>query len=59
LETPEKRKGCALDLPLRVLFILKLHALRKGVRAAFLSAFDLVCVYVRSAAAAVKSIKSF
>ena len=47
-----KRKGCALDLPLRVLFILKLHALRKGVRAAFLSAFDLVCVYVRSAAAA-------
>jgi hypothetical protein len=31
---------------------LKLHALRKGVCAAFLSAFDLVCVYVRSAAAA-------
>ena len=28
---------------------MKLHALRKGVRATFLSAFDLVCVYVRSA----------
>jgi len=40
---PQDRKGCALDLPLPASARLMLHALRKGVRAVSIAAFDLAC----------------
>ena len=52
LWNPQRAQGLRPCPAIGGFSIEQLHALRKGVRAASLSAFDLVCAYVRSAAAA-------